>query len=387
MRGSRAALFLAFLLPTALFSQSTERPRMVIMGGAIARDNSAIYKEVLRGRQGDGPICVIPTASANAQSGMESAVRTIATHGGESAVKGVLLGTENAADADKPEIAAQLRGCGGFFFTGGVQSRVVQVFRPNGRNTAAYDALLERFRQGAVVSGSSAGAAIMSDPMIAGGSSAGALAAGVRRDDSTAVARDSTAEDGGAGVRITPGLGFLTTALTDQHFLARGRFARLVVATLKLEEYKVGFGIDENTALVVGEDHAWVVGASGVVVIDANTAQTDTTSQGGTNIIVSLLMNGDRYNLTDGLWSPPEGLEPATPTGPPPIAPDSLFNRRTFQQWLVRFAKSPARLALASAHGYRFTFEKDPSFRLFERPGIENIVSAGPWRITVAKER
>jgi hypothetical protein len=198
---------------------------------------------------------------------------------------------------------------------------------------------------------------------------------------------DNADEDSGEGVRITAGLGFFTAALTDQHFLARGRFARLVVATLALKEYDVGFGIDENTALVVGEDNAWVAGASGVVAVDANTAQFDSVSRTGSNIIISLLASGDRYNLTDGLWTPPAGSKAATPAGPPPTAPDTLFSRRTFQQWLVAAARSSTRTATASGNGYRFTFEKDPSFRLVERAGTQNVISAGPWRLTLQKEQ
>lgn len=49
------------------------------------------------------------------------------------------------------------------------------AFRPQGKSTPAYEALMQRWRDGAVISGSSAGAAIMSDSKIANGTRAVAL--------------------------------------------------------------------------------------------------------------------------------------------------------------------------------------------------------------------
>ncbi len=132
-------------------------------------------------------------------------------------------------------------------------------------------------RAGAVVSGSSAGAAIMTDPMIGGGSSAGALQEGVR------------AEGEGEGVVLEKGLGLLETAFVDQHFLARGRWARLLVAVLATDSFDLGMGIDENTALVVEGDSAWVVGASGVVFFDTRGVVRDDEGKAGSGIVLHLL--------------------------------------------------------------------------------------------------
>src|SRR5690606_30145541 len=37
--------------------------RLVIVGGALARDNAEVYGAVLDGVGGDGPLCIVPTAS------------------------------------------------------------------------------------------------------------------------------------------------------------------------------------------------------------------------------------------------------------------------------------------------------------------------------------
>jgi len=242
---------------------STGPGRLVIIGGGLQAANTAVYQAILNGRSGEGPLCVFPTASANPESSMESAISAFDAVGGVGTTRGIVLTVDNPEDAGLPQIVNQIQACSGFYFVGGQQSRIVQVFRPGEGDTPAYVSLLERYAAGAVVSGSSAGAAIMTDPMIGGGSSAGALRSGVR---------DAGIEE---GVILEKGMGLLESAFVDQHFLARGRWARLLVAVLATEGYDLGMGIDENTALVVDGDSAWVVGASGVIFFDTRGAVRD----------------------------------------------------------------------------------------------------------------
>ncbi|MFW5905200.1 MAG: cyanophycinase, partial [bacterium] len=235
--------------PTA---EGDEPGRLVVIGGGLSQDNEAVYRAILEGREGEGPICVIPTAGASPRSSMESAVERIDRWGSAGTARGVFISTENPESARDPEVVSELEGCGGFFFTGGVQSRIVDVFRPDGEDSPAYGALLSRWRTGAVVAGTSAGAAMMSHPMLAGGDSETAWAEGVEE-----------------GVRLERGMAFLPGLLVDQHFLARGRIGRLMAAVVHGEDFDLGAGVDENTALVVDGDRGWVVGASGVVLVEA----------------------------------------------------------------------------------------------------------------------
>jgi cyanophycinase len=231
-----------------------------------------VHRATLAGRQGSGPLCVIPTASGDVDGAIEYAVDLFNRYGGPNTAVGIRLSVDEPAAAHDDAIVARILGCSGFWFSGGVQSRTVRLFRPDGGSTPAYEALLQRHADGAVVGGSSAGAAIMSDPMIAGGSTTGALARGVSRDRAE---RDEEENDdyAGGGISITTGLGFLGPAIVDQHFLARGRIGRLITAVLDLDEYDVGFGIDENTALVVDGDTAYALGESGVIALDARAAR------------------------------------------------------------------------------------------------------------------
>ncbi len=368
---------LAFLLVAApLTAQSTPKPRLVIIGGGLSDENRAVYEEIVRGRAGSGPICVLPTASGVAGAA-RGAVAAITRYSGSTGAVGIDLTTENAKDADSPELAAKLRECSGYFFTGGDQSRIVQVFKPAGRITAALDAVLARHRQGAVVSGSSAGAGMMSDPMIAGGSSASALENGIRRD---------TGESG--GVSIAPGIGFFKQAIVDQHFLARGRLARLIVATLSLPESRVGFGIDENTALVVGDDDAWIIGESNVVLVDARNATRTSGSQGGTGIRLALLSAGDRYRLSDGRVTFDAGKRALPEIDVAPAQPQDLFARRAFQTWLSALARTPNRSASVNGAGYRLEFTPMPGFDVRAASGAAEPtkgLSAGPWKLDLVR--
>ncbi|MEX2283260.1 MAG: cyanophycinase [Gemmatimonadota bacterium] len=366
---------LALLLVAApLSAQTATRPRLVIIGGGLSNQNRAVYEEIVRGRTGDGPICVFPTASAVENAG-NSAIATITRYSGSTPVVGIPLTTATAKDADSPEIAARIRTCSGYFFIGGDQSRIVEVFKPAGRSTLALGAVLERYQQGAVVSGSSAGAGMMSDPMIAGGTSAAALQNGIRRD---------TGES--RGVSIAPGIGFFKQAIVDQHFLARGRLARLIVATLSLPESRVGFGIDENTALVVGDSEAWVIGESSVILVDARNAARDTGSQGGTGIRFALLSSGDRYRLSDGqLTFDPTKRELPT-VDVVPAQPEDLFARRSFQTWLTTIARSPKRTGTVNGGGYQLSFTPMPDFivRGVSADSTKGL-SAGPWKLDLRK--
>ena len=333
------------------------------------------------GRSGTGPLCVIPTAAANAANGYQRTVETFDGFGGAGTATGVLIDSNLPETARDPNVVAQLRRCSGFYFVGGVQSRIVAAFRPNGERTPAFDALMERFRAGAVVAGSSAGAAIMSDPMIAGGNSAPALANGVRRASRTAAPRPASAptganadeeEDDVRGVSIAPGLGFLSGVLVDQHFLARGRVGRLIVAVMEMAEVDLGFGIDENTALVVEGDVAWPVGASGVVILDERGARRDGRTID--DLRLHLMSDGDRFDIrrrTLTLASAKTTLAASDAVVTPPA---DVFERWRFLHLLHEFARTGAAELLLPVEGGSIVLTKTSEFRARSAttPGVQN---------------
>ena len=347
--------------------------RLVIAGGGLQADNSAVYQSIVDARAGDGPLCVVPTASSDPEASMERAVATLTGYGGVGSVKGILISTENPSQAQDPSVVAEVRTCSGFFFTGGSQSRIVDVFLPGGDTTEAYRALWQQWQEGAVVSGSSAGAAMMSRVMIAGGSSADAVTHGVRLPD-------------GDGVHIREGMGFFELGMLDQHFLARGRIGRLLVSTLQENSPQIGLGIDENTALVVDGDSAWVVGASGVVVVDGRSVQRTGPSR-GLGLRMSLVGAGDLLDLRTLSVQRERTKNPIPVTETSIELPEDPFARWAFLHLMVDLASSSiqeATFALSEANLRVLEDEGFSASMAGPTGGIEGTpagFSAGPFKV------
>lgn len=70
-------------------------------------------------------------------------------------------------------------------------------------------------------------------------------------------------------VKMEPGMAFLPGVVIDQHFAQRGRIGRLLSAVAQ-QPVNLGFGIDENTAVVVSNRQFEVVGEGAVTVIDVS---------------------------------------------------------------------------------------------------------------------
>lgn len=220
----------------------------------------------------------------------------------------------------------------------------------------------------------------MSDPMIAGGSSAGAFRQGIRGGRE------------GEGVWLAKGLGFLERGLVDQHLLARGRWGRLLVGLLASEEDSLGFGIDENTALVVEGDSAWVVGESGVVFLDARSATREGGGNGGYGVRMYLLGAGDEANLRTGdvRWGEgkariPEGGEHFG------SADVDLFSSRALARVLLELATAPESEFTFRQEGHFLEFREEPGFRAMARDGsggrdLPRGLFLGPFVLSVWRE-
>ena len=348
--------------------------RLVIIGGGLKADNSAVFQSIVDARAGDGPLCVVPTASDEPTASMERAVATLTGYGGVGSVKGLLISTEDPSRAQEPSVVAQMKTCSGFFFTGGSQSRIVDVFLPGGDTTEAYRALWQSWQEGAVVSGTSAGAAMMSRVMIAGGSPADAVTYGV------------VAEQDADGVHIREGMGFLESGMVDQHFLARGRIGRLLVSALQEDSPRIGLGIDENTALVVDGDFALVVGASGVVVVDGRSVLR-TGPHRGSGLRLSLAGAGDLINLKTLAVQIGRAKNPVPVTQASIELPEDPFARWAFLHLMVDLAASSTREATFALSGATLRVVEDEGFSASMTAatgGVEGTpagFSAGPFKV------
>jgi cyanophycinase len=336
---------------------------LVIVGGGLKQDNADIHYRFV-GLCAEGPIGIIPLASGDGMAAGTDSIATWHHYAGEKPVTVIPL-VMNSREANDSKLAQRIAACGGLWFTGGDQSRVTAVLKPNGEMTECLKACYAVLAKGGVIGGTSAGAAIMSDPMITGGQSPGRL----NRDP----------DEAAAPVRIGPGLGFLPVGLTDQHFLERGRMGRLITA-LNQQHIPVGFGIRENCALVVDREHhaAEAMGDRAVCVL-APTTCVDDSSNPALCASLSVLSTGDTVKLSSGEFDP-RSITPAhglirPAQQPRPQSSQVAATRRVPDPWdkavvenvLDRLENDPAQITLQSDR-VSLEFGDLPSARMFVDP-------------------
>lgn len=279
-------------LLTPLFSKTSKKgqPRLAIVGGRLEDDNRAVYREMRR--LSGGKVLIFPTASSEPMEVGEETRVAFEMHGFTADV--AALFPDNATvSAFDPEIVEKVRTVGSVYFTGGDQTNVLNALVQNGKETPVLKAIKALVRRGGMIAGSSAGAAIMSREMILGGTSFEAMAHGVSTDPKT------------PGIMVGRGLGFFAHGMIDQHFIKRGRLARLVVAMAHAGQHR-GFGVDENTALIVEGTTARVVGEYGVFAVDMRKAAVDVEARSFDDIRLSYLDDGDAIDLRSFTARPAE---------------------------------------------------------------------------------
>lgn len=199
------------------------------------------------------------------------------------------------------QLADDVKKLNAIWFVGGDQTLITQVLlNKDGSDTKVLGSIREVFHNGGVIGGTSAGAAIMSKTMLAGGNSTGALFQGSKQDYT------SMDEQEYGPVVTRRGANFFTYGTIDQHFDRKARLGRLIVSLLEKADSQPGYGIDEGTAMVVKNDIATVVGRGGVTVINVSSA-THTKKQyplRASNVRLSYLQPGDEYNLSSHTYIP-----------------------------------------------------------------------------------
>ncbi len=299
--------------------------RLLIIGGGLRNDNVEVWR-VFADAAGAAPrIGVIPTASGLPEAGATTAT-DIRTHLPRAMIDVIDIREESAHLAHDAEVVERIRACNVLWFTGGDQSRITAVFRPEGSETPAYAAVREVLQRGGVIAGTSAGAAMMSDPMITGGRGESALRAAL----GLGVGEGGGGEEGPAGSRrsapgIGPGMGLFPYGLTDQHFLRRARLGRLIVAMHGTGQMR-GYGIADNRAILVdlGSHSIRPIGEDALVLVDLSRATF--TGDAMLDVRLSLLSTGDRVDGRTGMVlraveaGPPREMLPreafADPFGP-----------------------------------------------------------------------
>ncbi len=267
----------------------------VVIGGALRYDNHAVWQRVVDAAGGKGArIAVFGTASNNPEYSTEQIAKALNAHGARAEAIPVAPqwpGVNLQEQLNKPELIEKVRSSQGVFFSGGAQAMITDTLQPEGKPTAMLQAIWEVYRRGGVVAGSSAGAAIMSVTMF--------------RDapDPLLVMKGGRLRD---GREVAKGLGFVGPRIfVDQHFLKRGRLGRMLPFMLGTG-YKLGVGVEENSAAVFQGEKMEVIGARGVLVVDTSEAASDAAQAlfNVRNVRLSWLDPGDKHDFATGVTTP-----------------------------------------------------------------------------------
>ncbi|MCP4392031.1 MAG: cyanophycinase [Gammaproteobacteria bacterium] len=268
-------------------SQDSTRGYVIAIGGAEERTGSMRvlrrFVKLCGGRK--ARIVIIPTASSLADTGD----RYIAIFNKIGAASAISLPITERADAERPEYIEHLEGATGIFITGGNQLRLSTILG----GTLVAQKVRRLNATGVHVAGTSAGAAIMPEHMIAGGS----MGLSARAD----------------GVNLAPGLGLTNAVIIDQHFSQRDRLGRLLTA-VSYNPFMMGVGIDEDTAMFIAPDQVFEVEGSGsVTIIDPEHLSYSSMDRARKNESLSLLdlklhilSKGCRFDIYERKPYPPK---------------------------------------------------------------------------------
>ena len=260
-------------------AEGATRGWIVPIGGAENKENDRrILRRFVEASGGeDADIVVIPTASKMHETGprYEALFREL----GAASVS--VMDFDTRRDCQEANRLERLDRATGIFFTGGNQLRLTALLG----GTPVAQLIRKRNAAGVTVGGTSAGASILSEHMIAFGDEGSSVIAG--------------------SVRLAPGLGLTNRFVIDQHFRERDRLGRLITA-LAYNPFAIGIDLDEDTAVFIGPDETLEVeGSGGVTVVDASEvsfSSADSVSEGQPVAVLGLkvhvLTPGTTFNLS-----------------------------------------------------------------------------------------
>lgn len=175
-----------------------------------------------------------------------------------------------------------IRNCKLIYLTGGDQNKFMKIVK----DSPLHQAILDAYKNGALIAGTSAGAAVQSKKMITGNE--------LKYEEYTGRYRTIESEN----IEIAEGLGLIDGVIIDQHFIWRMRMNRLISAAIENPE-EVLIGIDESTAILVESKKISVRGKSQIVVL-SNEEQNKKVKNGllgAENMKLSIYLPGDSFEL------------------------------------------------------------------------------------------
>jgi cyanophycinase len=277
-RNLLSAIILILFNCISIFPQ--DKGHLVIIGGGD-KTEYIIQKIINLAGGKDAKIFIIPNASSEPEESAKYSVDEFKSLGCTN-VDYILF---TRSDADKDSLLEKLSGATGIFFSGGDQSYLTRDML----GTALLKKVFQIYENGGVISGTSAGAAVMSEVMITGNE--------LINKDSSEIFISIQKNN----VEVKEGFGFIKSAFIDQHFIKRKRLNRSISVVLENPDL-LGIGIDESTCIVVNPDETFeVLGENQVMIFDATNChdiKLDKNGNLGTkNMRMHILLNGDKFDL------------------------------------------------------------------------------------------
>jgi cyanophycinase len=219
--------------------------RLIAIGGNEDKsDQQLVLKRIVKEiGKADFRVGIVTTASEVPEQRAQDYQQVFSALG---ASEIIILDIRNRTQANDEAIADRLSTLDLIFLTGGNQLRLTTILG----GSKFLEALQNRLDAGALIAGTSAGAAVFSDTMIYEGSSAEGLVKGK--------------------VLTTSGFGFVENIVFDTHFMARGRLGRLIqIVTTNPTCFGVGLGEDSGVVFTEREVME-VIGSGQVIIVDGS---------------------------------------------------------------------------------------------------------------------
>lgn len=266
---------------------------LIAIGGAEDKSSRAdILRRVLAISGKEAPIVGVITTASSIPGHVFNSYRTTFSALGTAEVLDIRI--RDRKDAASDDNVKMIHSCDIIFLSGGDQMRLTNVLGA----TAAMTAIRTHHEKGAVIAGTSAGAACLSQTMVYGGSAGDSLRKGA--------------------VRMSAGFGLVAGVIIDTHFLERGRVSRLMEVGATNPEY-LGLGIGEDSAVLFEGDVIRTFGSGHTIVVDSSQVTgsnvfdlADGEAVSVHNIIMHALVSGYGYNLADRRVLEPDELRAKT---------------------------------------------------------------------------
>jgi cyanophycinase len=273
-----ALVLIACIVQCTVVDESLPKGKLIIIGGG-SRPDSLVERIIQEAGLRTGGYCVIlPMSSEDPDSSVYYASQQFLN---KSITK--LYGFNFKKDqAIKKSWIDSIRTANLIYITGGDQARFMNIVAGTEIETAIHDA----YKKGCVISGTSAGAAVMSKLMITGDQ--------LKHKEYAATFQTIEPDN----IEIKTGLGLLPDVMIDQHFLIRSRHNRLITAVIEHPDMTC-IGIDESTAILVNGKNIEVLGDSQVLVYRNPTKSKTLKNQklGARQLSVDVYLPGEKFTI------------------------------------------------------------------------------------------